>query len=88
LDDNQAVSFFIKLEEFRNDVSVQSLTLENSQTQEKLVIKGRTQGHEYVSISRYPMGTNEEEWAEEMQMSQRQYPSIVNRRIEFITLDD
>jgi hypothetical protein len=71
----QAVSFFIQLENFRDDSSVQSLTLENGKTQEKLVIK---RGH-YVTISRYPVGINEAEWMEEMS----QDPNIHNRKIEF-----
>jgi hypothetical protein len=55
--------------------------LENGQTQEKLVIKGKTEGHEYETISRYPleMEINEEEWIGEM----KQRPNIYNRRIEF-----
>jgi hypothetical protein len=77
LEANQAVSFFIELDEdFRDVASVQSLTLENSQTQEKLVIKGTAL---CMTISRYPMGTNEEKWVKEM--SQR--PNTDNRRIEF-----
>jgi hypothetical protein len=80
LEANQAVSFFVKLENFRDDddVSVQSLTLENGKTQEELVIKG--QGHDYVTISRCPMGTkaNEEE-CEEMS----QHTNIHNRTIIF-----
>jgi hypothetical protein len=75
----QAVSFFIKLEIFRDDDSVQSLTLENDKTQEQLVIKGKTEGHDFVSISRYPMGTNEEKFFEEM----GQRPIIDNRTIYF-----
>jgi hypothetical protein len=78
LEANQAVSFFIKLINFR-DASVQSLTLENGQTQEKLVIKGRTGGQYYVTISRYPMKTNEKEWVEEM----NQVIEPDNRIIEF-----
>jgi hypothetical protein len=79
LEANKAVSFFIKLEGFRDDASFQSL--ENGQTREKLVIKGKTLGHDYVSISRYPIGTNEEEWSEEM----NQRPNFDNRKIEFET---
>jgi hypothetical protein len=68
----QQVGFFIKLENFRDAASVQSLTLENGQTQEKLVIKGGL----YVTISRYPMGINEEKW-------KSQYPNFGNRKIKF-----
>jgi hypothetical protein len=76
----QAVSFFIKLSKFRDDASVQSLTLENGQTQEKLVIKGENESyHPVVTISRCPMGTNEEEWGEEMS----QPPNFDNRTIKF-----
>jgi hypothetical protein len=62
----QAVSFFIKLEKFRDQTSVQSLTLENGQTQEKLVIKGANERYDPVTILRCPMGANEEEWIEEI----------------------
>jgi hypothetical protein len=79
LEANQAVSFFIKLEGFCDDASVQSLTLENGQTQEKLVIKGVNGIFDPVTISRYPLGTNEEEWNEEMS----EYPKIHNRQIIF-----
>jgi hypothetical protein len=80
LEDNQAVSFFIKLTNFRDVVSVQSLTLENGKTQEKLVINGAIGFYDpVVTISRYPAGTNEEEWIQEM--SQR--PDIDTRKIEF-----
>jgi hypothetical protein len=76
----QAVSFFIKLENFRDAASVQPLILENGQTQEKLAIKGKTQHHDYLSISRYPLGTNEKEWIEEMRQQSYidyDYPTIV-----------
>jgi hypothetical protein len=76
LEANHPVSFFIKLNAFRDDAIVQSLTLENGQTQEKLAIKGTIH---YVTISRYPMGTNEGEWDEEM----NQGPNLSHRRIQF-----
>jgi hypothetical protein len=41
-----------------------------------MVIRGKTGGHDYVSISRYSMGTNEDEWIED------QRPNIGNREIE------
>jgi hypothetical protein len=66
LEATHAVSFFIKLENFRDSASVQPLILENGQTQEKLAIKGKTEDHDYLSISRYPLGTNEKEWIEEI----------------------
>jgi hypothetical protein len=80
LEANQAVSFFIELEMFRGQASVQSLTLENSKTREKLVIEGVTRDFDHVvKISRYPMGTNEEELNKVMS----QYPNTDNRKIEF-----
>jgi hypothetical protein len=81
LEATQAISFFIRLSSFRAP-SVQTLTLENSQTREKLVIKGETetQGYDSVSISRYPLGTNEDEWIKEM----KQRPNMDSRKIEFI----
>jgi hypothetical protein len=78
LEANQAVSFFIKLLFFRDAASVRSLTLENGQTKEKLVIKGANEDYDPVTISRCPMGTNEEEWIDEMSKL-----NIHNRRIEF-----
>jgi hypothetical protein len=82
LEANQAVSFLIYLKYFRDEASVQSLTLENGQTQEKLVIQGKTElhDHDYVTISRYPMGISEEEWIKVM----CQHPTIhKHRSIEF-----
>jgi hypothetical protein len=79
LEATQAVSFFIRLDTFRDEDSLQSLTLENGKTQEKLVIKGKTGDDKYMSISRCPMGTNEAEWIEEMNKG----PSIYNRQIGF-----
>jgi hypothetical protein len=76
---DQAVSFFIKLEEFRDIISVQSLTLENCQTKEKLVINGANGLYDPVTISRDPIGTNEKGWIEEM----GQRPNIHNRKILF-----
>jgi hypothetical protein len=77
LDATQAVSFFIELEDFREEANVQPLTLENGKTQEKLVIRGTND--DSVKISRYPMGMNEKEWIEEMSKG----PSICNRKIGF-----
>jgi hypothetical protein len=76
---NQAVSFFIKLYNFHDNASVQSLILENGQTQEKLVIKGKSRSRDFVRILRYPIGTNEKEWVEEMS----QHTNTHNRTIEF-----
>jgi hypothetical protein len=79
---NQAVSFFVSLDFFplHDVVSVQSLTLENGPTQEKMVIQKANKSYgPVVTISRYPMGTNEKEWTEEMS----HHPNIGNRRIEF-----
>jgi hypothetical protein len=64
---------------FRDDDSVQSLTLENGKTREKLVIKGANGDYRPVTISRYPMGTNEKEWIEELS----QHSNMDNRKIEF-----
>jgi hypothetical protein len=79
LEASQAVRFFIKLKEFRDFANVQSLTMENGQTQEILVIKGVNENTDYVTISRYPMGTNEEEWNKEM----NEDANIYNREIIF-----
>jgi hypothetical protein len=79
LEANQAVSFFIKFAKFRDYASVRSMTLENCQTREKLVIKLKTQGPDYLSISRCPMETNVEVWIKEM----RKRPNLENRTIEF-----
>jgi hypothetical protein len=58
---NQAISFFIHI--FRQNARpIESLSLENYQTQEKLVIRGED-GH--ATISRCPMRASEE-WIEEM----------------------
>jgi hypothetical protein len=78
LEASQAVSFFIKFKIFHDDANVQFLTLENGKTQEKLVIKRETEGYDYVSISRYPMRTNEE-WIQEMS----QHPNRNTRIIGF-----
>jgi hypothetical protein len=88
LEANQAVSIFVKLQILcrlqilrRDAASVQSQTLENSQTREKLVIKGATGFYTPTTISRYPFGTNEEEWSEEMSQCQ----NIDNRMIKFVS---
>jgi hypothetical protein len=80
LEANQAVSFFVKRKILRDAISVQSLTLENGQTREKLVIKRATAFYGPVMILRYPMGINEEEWIEEMS----KFPNMdANRMIAF-----
>jgi hypothetical protein len=80
LEANQAVSYFILPTFFRDDDSVQSLTLENGKTREKLVIKGANENSiPVVTISRYPIGTNEKEWIEELS----QHSNMDNRKIEF-----
>jgi hypothetical protein len=56
-----AVSFFVHLC-FRDTTNVQSVTLENGITQEKLVIRQEAFG---MSISRHPIGATEK-WIEEM----------------------
>jgi hypothetical protein len=79
LEANQAVSFFIRLEMFYDALSVQSLTLKNGQTKEKFVIKEANKSNDPVTIVRCPIGTNEEEWIEEMS----QFSNIHTRKIEF-----
>jgi hypothetical protein len=80
LEANQAVSFLIQLQNFRDEASVQSLTLKNGQTQEQLIIRGANEFYEpVVSISRCSMGTNEEKWNDEL----RQSANIHNRKILF-----
>jgi hypothetical protein len=82
LEANQAISFFVKLQIACAAVIAQSQTLENSQTREKLVIKVATSVNDPTTISRYPMGTNEQEWIGELS----QCPNIdANRRIVFDT---
>jgi hypothetical protein len=67
LEANQAVSFLICLKYFRDEASVQSLILENRQTQEKMVIRGTNEFKDpVVSISRCSMGTNELEFIKVM----------------------
>jgi hypothetical protein len=68
LDANQAVSFFVCIVNTnplhrRDAVNVQSISLPNDKTQEKLVINGihlRPEAQDFVMISRYTMGANEE----------------------------
>jgi hypothetical protein len=76
----QAVSFFIKLEICGQASSV---TLENGQTREKLVIKGANTDYHPVTISRYPMEINEEEWEEEMSKHSKFDYWQINRKIIF-----
>jgi hypothetical protein len=85
LEAKQAVSFSIKLQySWYDEDNVQFQTLENGQTREKLVIK---EGYGYfvpMTISRCPMGTNEEELIEEGLLEQMgEYPNIPNRQIIF-----
>jgi hypothetical protein len=79
LEANQAVSFFVKLQLFGAAVTVQSQTLDNGQTLEKLVIKGATGIYDSTTISRYTIGTNEEEWDKEIS----QHQNIGHREILF-----
>jgi hypothetical protein len=80
LEAKQAVSFFIQLLYFRDDAIVESLTLENGQTQEKLVLRGANEFYDpVVSISRFPIKTNVDEWIKEM----GQHPNFDNRIIQF-----
>jgi hypothetical protein len=61
---SQAISFVIRLYRLYNlhdGANVQSMTLENIQTNEKLVIKRMVEyEHMTLTISRYPMEANEE----------------------------
>jgi hypothetical protein len=79
---NQPVSFFIHLNYFWAAHTVQSFSLENLKTNEKLVIKGAARRWGPMTISRYPMEAAEE-WIEEMAKkyeTKKQYRTI---RIDF-----
>jgi hypothetical protein len=65
MDSSGAVSFFIHLRYFPNANIVQSDSLENSKTSERLVINGTHQPFKSVTIARHPMQATEE-WIEEM----------------------
>jgi hypothetical protein len=71
LDANQAVSFFACTLGWLEDGIVQSISLDNDKTHEKLVIKANDSNPDnpspdyFVTISRYPMGATEE-WIKEM----------------------
>ena len=72
---NKAISFFIEIEDSLSD-SFPSLSLDNSQTKETLVIKEPTEWG-IGSISRYPSGASEQ-WIKEMKKdSARSYRRIV-----------
>ena len=59
----QATSFFINIiKHVWNPLTVQTYTLDNEKTNEKLVVE---QDSRRVKISRYPVGANEE-WIKEM----------------------
>jgi hypothetical protein len=59
------ISFFIHLDHFRDADTVQSFSLDNAKTNEKLVIKRVTRRSDSMTISRFPMDAAEE-WIEEM----------------------
>jgi hypothetical protein len=63
----QPISFFIYINGFgaSNANTVQSFSLENAKTNEKLVMKEVTRRWSPMTISRYPMGATEE-WIKEM----------------------
>jgi hypothetical protein len=65
MDSSGAVSFFIHLRSFPNADNVQSDSLENSKTSERLVINGNDQRFRHVTIARHPMQATEG-WIEEM----------------------
>jgi hypothetical protein len=58
----QGVNYGVKLFWFEDVARIEACTLDNGQTNERLVIKGTRAD---LSISRYPIGSNEE-WIEEM----------------------
>jgi hypothetical protein len=65
---NQAVSYFIYLYNFRNVANLQSICLDNSQTNERLVIKDGNKDEDsftYLLILRHPIGASEK-WIKEM----------------------
>jgi hypothetical protein len=69
----QAVSFFFKVCNLSSHVvrNVQSESVDNNMTQEKLVIKVKIEDDDdddYVTILRYPMAASVE-WIEEMEQS-------------------
>jgi hypothetical protein len=65
MDSSGAVSFFIHLQDFSNADNVQSDSLENSKTSERLVINGNDQPFRPVTIARHPMQATEE-WIAKM----------------------
>jgi hypothetical protein len=58
LEAKKAVTFFIHFDYWFYSTSVQSLTLDNGQTNEKLVIERKDDF--VVVISRYPIGSSQE----------------------------
>jgi hypothetical protein len=56
---SQAISFLIRFYRLHDAANVQCLTLENIETNEKLVIE-RMDRDEWMAISRFPMDANEE----------------------------
>jgi hypothetical protein len=78
----QAVSFFVKLYNPSGWLyahNVQSESVDNNMTQEKLVIKGAD--NNYVAISRYPMAASVK-WIEEMEQSVEDMDGDQKRKIE------
>jgi hypothetical protein len=65
MDSCGAASFFIRLRYFPNADNVQSDSLDNNKTSERLVITGTDHPFGYVTIARHPMQATEE-WIEEM----------------------
>jgi hypothetical protein len=64
----QAVSYFIRLYKFRDVANLQSFCLDNSQTNERLVIKednGDEHHRTHLLISRHPIGASEK-WIKEV----------------------
>jgi hypothetical protein len=67
--------------------TVQSLSLDNNRTHEKLVINGNgtaptnTNLEDYVTISRYPMGATEE-WIKEMTKDIEEYLLSIGEDLE------
>ena len=65
MNSNRAVSFSIWLSFYPDAANVQSLSMDNEKTNEKLVIKGADESYGDVFISRYPVGVSDK-WIDEM----------------------
>ena len=61
----QAISFFIKLFWFEDEVNVEGCVLDNMHTGERLVITEYDLNADFFSITRHPIGASQE-WIEQM----------------------